>query len=234
VSVELHQATSNYRNVTGLFCRASWNDDYTTKARALVEAPDWQPPMRLRASLLMEPLILHNAALAGIAPEQVFRPNSYVAEPLAFDEAALTYHGRRHLMTKTFTSLAESGITEVLLVKGAVLAERYDAPALRPMSDIDLILRPDDLTKVASALARGSTHKVTSWIRCRQPPTKRRQCGNARNQLMHRRRGSRYSHPMMPIIYSTWRAMQFVMRDHACGRIWPISICCWITVALAT
>lgn len=66
---------------------------------------------------------------------------------LLFDEAA-----------GSLRALAAQGI-ETCLLKGAALAvAAYDDPALRPMSDVDILVRPHDLLRAAEVLRRAGWH----------------------------------------------------------------------------
>lgn len=94
------------------------------------------------------------------------------------DKAVLL--AREHVLDLVSEALRTAGLS-ALLVKGAGLAHLYPSPWLRPMSDIDLLLRERDLGPVVDALgvagfavehdsARSRTARLLE-VAARPPPT---------------------------------------------------------------
>ena len=95
--------------------------------------------------------LLH-AAIAS-HPEGLACPKAVQARLRAAHMAAAAHAAlREHELARALTILTKERIP-VLALKGAVLAEAaYPAPALRPMSDVDLLVRPGDRPRARAVL----------------------------------------------------------------------------------
>lgn len=72
---------------------------------------------------------------------------------------------REHELARLVNEFERSKIP-VMLLKGAALQRTiYDHPALRPMSDIDLLVRPSDVTRAMEVLAASGCRKGASLLR---------------------------------------------------------------------
>lgn len=138
---------------------------FSLSAVASIAAGSVQP---LRDSLGSSPgdagieLAAFAASSQGIAPLLAALPNagslpSDVAVFLASERVSSSARGAklRRTLRETVAALREAGV-EVVAMKGAVLANfHYAEPALRPMGDLDLLLRePRDLGRATAALSR--------------------------------------------------------------------------------
>lgn len=70
-----------------------------------------------------------------------------------------------HEAERVLGVLHDAGVP-VLLLKGlALLATTYRRPGLRPMGDIDLLIRPDDVERATEALARADCRRGAEFVR---------------------------------------------------------------------
>jgi hypothetical protein len=99
------------------------------------------------------------AIALGLAPWLHYRlesQDSLLPDPRA--QAKLAYmrqtEAARHIARQSQIGQLLAGLPVVpIVLKGAYLAERvYPAPGLRPMNDIDLLFKPEDLAAVSAAL----------------------------------------------------------------------------------
>jgi hypothetical protein len=96
------------------------------------------------------PLLSRRRSLASrtLHPGNACRQDSRELEELAAMELA-----RQHELRQVLQSLATTGV-EVLLLKGTALAySLYPAPALRPRTDTDILIRSSDRDATASVLS---------------------------------------------------------------------------------
>jgi len=124
----------------------------TRKLQKLLEdSPDWSAVMEMADLHCVTPLIYHHLKKAG---------NYYPAIPLqarkelkhAYYQNLLRNEILFHELKKILSELNEQGI-KVIVLKGALFAEMlYKNPALRTMSDIDILVKPVDFEKVAAYL----------------------------------------------------------------------------------
>ena len=101
------------------------------------------------------------AIALGLAPLLYYRLSrlSFTIPPPALAKLAVTRqaHAKRneaiaHQLAELLAAFATCRV-DVLVLKGAYLAPTaYPEPALRPMNDIDLLFRPDDLARVGPVL----------------------------------------------------------------------------------
>ncbi len=116
---------------------------------------DWDRVLDLAETESLRPALAHALEAAGPAPVP-----AELRRQLALDFAASA--GRHLLMTRELATVlrqcAAEGL-EVLVLKGPVLAETvYPHPALRPFSDLDLLVRPADRLR-ADAVLRALGHR---------------------------------------------------------------------------
>jgi len=108
-------------------------------------APDWNTIESVALSERVAPLLYHTARRRGLLPDDLLHRCHQ-----AYTETGLLNALRLNELTGLVAALSIEGI-DVIILKGAALAERvYDNIALRPMVDIDLLVRRED---VRSALA---------------------------------------------------------------------------------
>jgi hypothetical protein len=131
-------------------------------ARALADSwRDSPPPLTLSADELAVAVPL--LCRSGAAPLAWRRLRHH---PLAHSQAGDTLRGMYLLHTveaqaasRRLVAVLErlrSARVEPLLVKGWAIARRYPEPGLRPYSDIDLIVRPDERDRARGAVASGT------------------------------------------------------------------------------
>jgi Uncharacterised nucleotidyltransferase len=86
-------------------------------------------------------------------PDQVVPPTVAADLRNTYRRSAVAALLRSHLLARVLGALNEAGI-ETIILKGAYLAENfYGNPALRPMSDVDILVHPEDLGKANLALS---------------------------------------------------------------------------------
>lgn len=92
------------------------------------------------------PLLHHNLQRLGVTDPVLIRYRSVRKQ--SWYRNRVLFHG----LSKVFRTLADQGI-EVLALKGAVLAHSYyPEPALRPMADLDVLIRGDRLEQAVGVL----------------------------------------------------------------------------------
>ena len=100
------------------------------------------------ASQRLLPILYHNLRSLGVAA------NSLQEYRRAYDQAWCENQFMFSHAAAIVRGLREAGI-EVLLLKGAALALAfYPDPALRPMSDIDILVRPEQIAKATEVCRR--------------------------------------------------------------------------------
>ena len=103
---------------------------------------------------------IENAGLAGIVLERAASTRDELPQwamerlrPAAARTAADNLHAMHH--TEPLIGAFHRGGVPVMLLKGAALITTvYQRPDLRPMSDVDLLIRPDDAERAAELLLR--------------------------------------------------------------------------------
>lgn len=97
---------------------------------------------------LLADRLAHGAAWAALDPGL----RGYLAEQRALNGRRLALI--RADLAAILAAAADAGVA-ALPLKGAVLAEHYyPDPALRPMADLDLLVRPEELPRLDAAMAR--------------------------------------------------------------------------------
>jgi hypothetical protein len=132
-----------------------------------MDTVEWENLLLVSQSAGMEPLVFHHASEAGVL---TCMP-AEVADRLA-DAYRMSWIFNRRLRSELgalLAALTNQGI-DVLVFKGVALAERYYGEiALRPTSDIDLLLHPEDVEDCRlMLLERGYTavpelRKTSQW-----------------------------------------------------------------------
>lgn len=130
---------------------AACQDDSWKSSASAFETPNWN-------------YLLRAADRQGVAPllHDWLRRHPQVAVPPDAAEQLhniyWTSHFRNRLMLEELQRLVEAALHEgidVMPMKGALLAvEYYSRPALRPMSDLDLLVRAADLERMDALLER--------------------------------------------------------------------------------
>jgi len=137
-----------------LLARPQFGERAAGLLRQALTGETWQPIPLVRTVAALEPLFLHHLTGCGVDASSVFSVRAPGLRPArGFAEMALDYHQRFALLRQALTAMHGEGVGRVLLLKGAALAPRYPAPALRWMSDIDLAIAPGDQPAAARALA---------------------------------------------------------------------------------
>lgn len=119
---------------------------------------DWRGRVDFEAldpgSFRLLPLVLHN--LQGQLAEEPLLPR------LKGIHRHFWYRNQLflHQMGEVLEALEGAGVA-CLVLKGAALATRYyPAPALRPMADLDLLIRPADLPRALGCLREGAWEPI--------------------------------------------------------------------------
>jgi putative nucleotidyltransferase-like protein len=112
---------------------------------------EWERVADLALPHRMGPLVFHHTAHAGLL---AVIPEATKEVLKAAYCSSLVVNRTLHIaLDKILVAFAAQGI-ETIPLKGVMLAERYyPALALRPASDIDLLVRPDDVPAAMRALA---------------------------------------------------------------------------------
>jgi hypothetical protein len=118
-------------------------------ARLISQHPNfkWQTFLAVASIERLSPLLFHTLYGRNIVP-------SYVEQVLEDENG---YMVRRNLLLLHELSIVLNGLTEngidVVVLKGAALAEAvYDTIALRPMGDLDLLIRPERLEETIQSI----------------------------------------------------------------------------------
>jgi hypothetical protein len=108
---------------------------------------DWQGLVRFVMAEQLQGLIFQKIRNRDDVPEAVrrFLERAYLAT-VAANTVRIEY------LRELDRHLAEAGIIALILKGGALLETVYDDPGLRPMEDIDLLIRPRDLAALGAAL----------------------------------------------------------------------------------
>ena len=135
-----------------LHCLDSGVDEVGTVISAQLSRSDWDEVLEQAARHGILPLLCHSLA--------AFRANksvpAYVLKELreCYLHTAWRNTRRYHELGPVLKSLQELDIP-VLVLKGAALAETlYESIALRPMNDVDLLIRHEDIWKIDELLAQ--------------------------------------------------------------------------------
>jgi len=152
-------ADDGERRRLAMLARVALRADATAESRAEIAAllarDDWRPA---RALPPMEGVLLplvHNVRAAGCDAARALDETAFVALPgeAHFREAGFDLVRRRKALADLGAAARGAGIGRLLLVKGAAIAARFASPALRPMTDIDVVAAPEDRERLGAALS---------------------------------------------------------------------------------
>ncbi len=132
--------------VLGLLSRPVMTESHVTAMKRIISSPSWSPLPHLPNLNLLEPLFRHHLKVNAISQESVFL--SYPENQLPVPEnreLAMSYYARRIVMDDLWSSVNDSGIGKIVLLKGSSIERKYPAPLLRQMCDIDVLLKEEDL-----------------------------------------------------------------------------------------
>lgn len=143
------------------FVLATAGDPAHPRLAALARADlDWRRVLRLAAFERAEPAV--HAALMAHAPDRV-PADALAALAAAARGARVRLAYMHHRLDETLAAFAEAGIPVVLL-KGAALARTaYPSVGDRPMSDLDLLVRPADAAR-AYEVAQGAGWRTSEYV----------------------------------------------------------------------
>jgi len=111
------------------------------------------------------------SGLCGLALERVQALDCHLNQAL---EGTLRSHAtnaaseERHIVQEAsgvLEALREAGAPALLLKGCALLATVYRAPGLRPMGDVDLLVRPGDVDRATAAMARAGCNRGPEFVR---------------------------------------------------------------------
>jgi len=140
--------------------RSRFDDETRGGARDLVgEGIDWERLLAMAAKHRLLPLLY--ARLRDLDGEQV--PEAVLARTeIAYYATLRSNVLLQHELGRIVESLREEGI-EVIVLKGGALAWTvYASPALRPMVDLDLLVRPEHMERVGLLLEALGFHRSAS------------------------------------------------------------------------
>lgn len=140
--------------------RSRANDEAKAGARALVgEGIDWERLLAQAAKHRLLPLLY--ARLRDLDGEQI--PDAVLARAEGAYYATLRSNVLlQHELAQIVESLHEEGV-EVIVLKGGALAWTvYASPALRPMVDLDLLVRPEHMPHVRRVMEALGFHRSES------------------------------------------------------------------------
>lgn len=133
----------------GLLSRPELSGKQINALHRIIENSRFRPLPRLPSLSLLEPLYSHHLIQVGYRFEDVFEPGG---QPLPEDPGLLArrYYSRTGFLQQAFDALHDVG--RVMLLKGAALGPLYPSPALRQMSDADLVVSAEALPRAEAAL----------------------------------------------------------------------------------
>lgn len=118
------------------------------------QAPDWDAVESLAVAERVAPLLYHSARRHRFLPDKLLDLCRQI-----YTETGLQNALRLNELAPLLSGLSAAGI-DVILLKGAALAERvYGNIALRPMCDIDMLVRKADVRQ-ALALLQDAGYRV--------------------------------------------------------------------------
>ena len=107
------------------------------------------------ASFRLLPLLHHKLGQAGVPEKQLARYRGVSRQAWYRNSMLLNRLGQ------LLEAFAQAGLRPPLLLKGgALVLEYYESPALRPMSDIDLLVRFADLEKIGTVMEENGWHSI--------------------------------------------------------------------------
>lgn len=126
----------------------------TLAEQIAAQAPDWDAVESLAVAERVAPLLYHSTRRHRILPDKLLDLCHQI-----YTETGLQNALRLNELASLLSGLSAEGI-DVILLKGAALAERvYGNIALRPMCDIDLLVRKADVRQ-ALALLQDAGYRV--------------------------------------------------------------------------
>ena len=134
-------------------CRPSLPSEEDESLRALAaEVRDWEQVREQVVSLGLAPILYGNLTASGLVS---LVPDEVLAR-LARAGHASTYVGvrQREELGRILDCLAAEGIDPILLKGAALCATVYDDPAMRTMSDLDLLLDESTIETASAAIVR--------------------------------------------------------------------------------
>ena len=136
-----------------LACRVAAADgDLAVWREAALLTPDWNRLLAAARSERTAPLLAHAIERAEL-PQDCPPADARGALRREYLAAAAKSAILGDAVARLLSSFARAGIP-VIALKGLALAETvYPSPALRPMEDLDLLIRPGDLTAAVRLLA---------------------------------------------------------------------------------
>jgi hypothetical protein len=117
--------------------------------KAALAVEDWQAVMRDTARHEMEPLLYDG--LANACPDSV-PPDVLARLRVCFHANGLRNTLLSHELLRIFELLRTSGMAAIAFKGPALAWSIYDDPALRPMADLDLLVRPADFSRALRIL----------------------------------------------------------------------------------
>ena len=141
-----------------------WGDE--VKASALADGLDgaeWQALSRQAEQQRLRPL-LHRRSAAGSWPVPADLARQWQN---SYNRAAMRALGQRAVLVRIGAALGAQRVRSAILKGGAFVWTPGFDPALRPMRDLDLLIAPEDVTRVvgilsAAGFAGGSTELAES------------------------------------------------------------------------
>jgi hypothetical protein len=131
------------RTILRLCLRSRWQTDALGKARGAAEAAgpgSWEAVRCLAEREGLAPLLYHVAHGQDLLP-----PDVEERLRLAYYATARQNLLSLHELERVLTALSAAGIPAIVLKGAALIQAVYQNPALRPMADLDLLLRPADV-----------------------------------------------------------------------------------------
>jgi len=128
-------------------------------SRLLLGVVDWRYLLDLAEFHGVSPLIAHNLATSGLSIQV---PQPY-AERLNKIYTSILYRNviLSNELTKVLSIFKQRDISAIV-IKGTFLAEQlYGNPSLRTVSDMDILVQPEKLSKASSLLLEMGYHKYT-------------------------------------------------------------------------
>jgi hypothetical protein len=111
-------------------------------------AEDWKALSRQAAQHRLRPLLHHRSA-AGSWPVP---PDLALQWEASYNRAALRALGQRAVLTRIGAAFAAAGVRAAVLKGGAFVWSPGFDPALRPMRDLDLLIAPEEVSRVVAIL----------------------------------------------------------------------------------
>lgn len=147
-------------DVMNLLARPQFDGAELASLSQLLQRPDWQPLAMPSLHREVLPLMRSNAEAAGISFSHVFEASESLLPTST--HCARACFARRLRLNEIAGILNNVGIEKAVLIKGAALASLLSNPALRLMSDIDILVSADDLPLARQAMQRDGWSLLSS------------------------------------------------------------------------